>query len=111
MVMAVMKSPSLTVAHAMARTKMRAVRMDVAKIVVVANRAVTNNAAIIEAVKTVVAMKVAVEIAVEVRPALVTNVAAHRLPAANPEATVPVTRGARATMAQSQRVLVGIRML
>ena len=109
--MAVTKSLFPTVVPATAHRKMRGVRMDVAKIAGVASLAVTNSAATIAVVKVVVAMKVAPAITVAVRQALDINVADHPLPAANPEATAPMVRGARAITAQSQQALVGIRML
>ena len=96
-----------TVVHAMARHKMRDVKMVGAKITVVANLGAISSAATIAAVKAEVAMKVAAAITVAAKPALATNVAGHRSRAANPEQMA----SARATMAQSQPVLVGIRML
>ena len=105
--MAVTKFLFPTVAHAMAHHKTRAVKMDVAKITGAASHAVTNSAAIIAAVKVVVAMKVVAETTVAVRPVLVTNVAGHPSLAANPEST----ENAPAITAQSQQALVGIRML
>ena len=105
--MAVTKFLFPTVAHAMAHHKTRAVKMDVAKITGAASHAVTNSAAIIAAAKAVVAMKVAAAKTVAVRPALAISVAGHPSRAANPEPT----ENARATMAQSQQALVGIRML
>ena len=101
MAMAATKSLFPTVARAMARHKTHVVRTDV-----VASLAVTNSAAIIAAVKTVVAMKVVVVTTVAVRPASATNAEGHRLPAANPE----VTANARAIMGRSHRASVGIRM-
>ena len=112
MVTAVTKSPFPTEAHAMAHRKMRAVKMvvdkiTVAKITGVASHAETNNAATIAAVKAVVVTKVAAATTVAVRPVLATNAAGQLSPVANPESTA----NARATMVQSQLVLVGIRML
>ena len=102
MVMAVTKSPFLTVVHAMAHRKMRGVKM-----VVVVNHAVTNSAAIIAAAKTGVATKVAAAITVVAKPASATSAADHRSLAESPESTA----NAHATMAQSQQALVGTKML
>ena len=107
MAMVVTKSPFPTVAHAMAHRKMRAVKMVGVKITVVASLGAINSAATIAAVKAVVAMKVAAARTVAVRPASVTNAAGHPSPAANPESMA----NGRATMAQNQQALVGIRML
>ena len=96
MVTAVTKFLFPTVAHAMAHPKMRGVKMVAAKITGAANLGATNNAAIIAAVTTVAA-----------KQALATNVGGHRSQAESPESTANV----RATMVQSQLVLVGIRML
>ena len=112
MVTAATKSPFQTVVHAMAHHKMRAVRMDGVSIVrakttVVANHAVTNNAAIIAVVKAVVVTKAAAAITGEVRPVSATNAAGHPSPAENPAPTA----NAPAITGRSQQALVGIRML
>ena len=107
MAMAVTKFPFLTVAHAMALRKTPGVKMVGVKITGVASLAVINNAAIIAAVKTVVATKAEAVKAVAARLASATNAAGLLWLAANPESM----ESARATTAQSQRALVGIRML